>query len=266
MYQDRPYASLPPLTNGVRLLLLINVAVFVVNMLVVGRLGVWLSISWQQATEAYGLGASRLLTYQFVHDFLDPLHLLFNLLLLYFFGTMIEPEIGRRRLLRLYVLAGVAGGIVQVLLGLVLERDRPTIGASGAVYGIMTWAAVVHPRATVILLLFPIRLGVLVSILVAIGVYMTYVELTTGAVTGTAHGGHVGGAACGFVACHLARRGFDPWARLDAWSAGRARRRESRRRERMDELLDKVHRQGIGSLSRGERRFLQRASEAMRRR
>ncbi len=264
MYDDRPHLAFPRLTPAVKLLLIANGAVFVLNMIVTGRLAEWLGLSWENVADAYGLGVLRLLTYQFVHDFISPGHILFNMLTLYFFGTMVEEEVGRRRFLRLNVMSGVVGGGMQLLLALAFARDPITIGASGCVYGVMAWAALTHPRATVILIVFPIRLGVLVAVLVGIGIYMTYVELVTGLPTGTAHGGHLGGALWGFVAWKLARLGFDPWRRIDSWRESRARAAAARRRQRLDELLDKVHRQGITALSGSERRFLQRASQDLR--
>lgn len=264
MYHDRPHLAFPRLTPGVRLLLIVNAAVFVVNMVVTGRVVNWLGLSWENVADAYGLGALRLLTHQFVHSFHDPWHIFWNMLMLYFFGTMVEEEIGKRRVLRLYVIAGLVGGIVQLLLMLAMGRDPVAVGASGSVYGIMTWAALAHPRATVFLIVWPIPLGVLVAVLVGIGVYMSYVELVADVQTGVAHGGHVGGALWGFLAWKLARAGADPWRRFDSWRAERSRASAARKRQRLDELLDKVHRQGIGALSGSERRFLQRASQDLR--
>lgn len=260
--------SFPGLTPGVKLLLLVNAGVFLLNALLQGSLSIWLALSWSGLWEGYGLGLVRLVTYQFVHSFGDPWHILMNMLVLYFLGTFVEGSIGRRRLLRLYVSSGVVGGLVQLLLGTFLGvPDQVVIGASGAVYGIMVYAACIAPRMRIIFIVFPIELRWLVALLVGLGAYYTYVQLVTGAPGGVAHGAHLGGALWGFVAHRMAGR----WGRLDVagplrrWLDERRRREHRRKMETFDKLLEKVHREGMNSLSPAERRFMNKISSEMRR-
>ncbi|ANW19231.1 rhomboid family intramembrane serine protease [Streptomyces clavuligerus] len=74
----------------------------------------------------------RLLTAVFLHQELS--HILFNLLGLWFLGRMVEPALGRRRFLALYLLSGLGG---STLAYLVAEPNQPSLGASGAIFGLM---------------------------------------------------------------------------------------------------------------------------------
>jgi len=259
----------PRLTPAVRALLIANVAVFLANALLADGLAPWLGLSWDGMWRGYGLGIVRLVTYQFVHDFHSVSHILFNMLALYFFGTFVEEAIGQRRLLRLYFVAGVVGGLLQVLLQVLYGSTSVlTIGASGAIYGILVYAAFMAPRMRVIFFIFPIEMRWLVGVLVGIGVYMMFIELRTGYSTGTAHGGHLGGALWGFLAYRYRGLGQFQWSlpgKLQRWNAGRTARKGQEQQRILDELLAKVHREGIGSLTPAERRFLDKASQDARR-
>lgn len=266
MTMDRMSFAFPTLTPAVRLLLILNTAVFVVNFILGGRLGAWCGISFAGMGDGYGLGVLRLITYQFVHSYHDPLHLLMNLLVLYFFGTMVEGTIGRRRFLWLYLLCGVAGGLLESALSVLLGSGHTTIGASGACYGVMVYAAFLAPHATVFLLVFPVKLWLLVSLLVGLGVYSLLLQLRGDLIGGhVAHGGHVGGALYGFLAFKARYSRFAPLDALRQWAERRRREQAARDQKLMDELLEKVHRQGIGSLTPAERRFLEKASRNLRR-
>ena len=86
--------ALPSLTPAVKRLLMLNGIVFLLNMLVGGRLsapdkGALLAVSWDRMWEGYGLGTLRLLTHQFTHSWANPSHLLMNMLVLYFFGSSV---------------------------------------------------------------------------------------------------------------------------------------------------------------------------------
>ena len=257
----------PRLTPAVKTLMIINVAVFLVNALTQDALRPWLQVSWTEMWEGYGLGLVRLVTYQFAHDFYDPFHLLFNMLILYFFGTFVEEVIGRQRLYTLYLISGVVGGIVQTLMGRIMATDPPMVGASGAMYGILVYAACMAPRKKVLLIVFPIELRWLVGVMVGIGIYMSYIQLATGVGGGVAHGGHIGGALWGFLAYRLPSGSGREWtwvSKLRQWRAERDHQSRAQRQQLLDQLLEKVHREGLQSLTPAERRFLDKASKDMR--
>ncbi|MHC5065678.1 MAG: rhomboid family intramembrane serine protease [Planctomycetota bacterium] len=253
-------------------LLIVNAAVFLVNAVLAGRISDLMALSWSGLAEGYGLGVLRLLSYQFVHSYADIFHILLNMLVLFFFGTMVETEVGRKGLYRLYVISGLVGAVIQLLFGLAMGIDPQIVGASGACYGIMVYAAFMAPRMRVIFIIFPLEMRWLVGFLVFIGVYSTLISFQSGASGGVAHGAHLGGALWGFLAFRYFRnfyvtadfRSGGLKARIQSWQQGRAHKAEASRRETLDRLLDKVHAQGIDSLSKAERRFLENESRRKR--
>lgn len=281
MSYDGPRLHFPALTPAIRTLLLVNCAVFLANAALLGRLsepggdgGAWLACSWSGLWDGYGLGLLRLVSYQFAHSFRDPMHLLMNMLVLYFFGTMAEQRLGARGVYRLYLAGGVTGALVHLGLAAVQGyADVPLVGASGACYAFLLYATFMAPRSTVFLLFLPVPLWGLAALLVGIGVYSTFVELATGFADRVAHGAHLGGAALGALAFRA--NWFVDWsggvgngsswlggwrARLLAVRADRVRRDAAARELQLDEILAKVKQQGLGSLNAAERRFLERQS------
>jgi membrane associated rhomboid family serine protease len=84
----------------------------------------------------------RLVTGAFLHDPSNPLHILFNMYILYWLGTMLEPVLGHLKFVALYFASLLAGSFGVMLA----DPDQPTLGASGAVFGLMA-AAFVFQRA-----------------------------------------------------------------------------------------------------------------------
>lgn len=272
------HQALPGLTPGVKLLIIINM----VGLLVTNVPGIktdWVAFSFHGIADGYGLGSLRIITYQFFHS-LDIMHLVWNMLFLYFFGTMVEGRpsdgyaasymwLGRKRLIQLYLVSGIAGGLGHVMMGAMLGQNMPVIGASGSVYGVMVYAACVYPRRVLHLIFISIELRYLVGFFVFLGVYWSYQGLIGEASRGVSDGAHLGGALWGFLAFKLARRGFS-FAERGPIAWWRRKRHEHqvrsarRQQETLDKLLDKVHRQGMSALTPAERRFLERVSKNAR--
>jgi membrane associated rhomboid family serine protease len=84
----------------------------------------------------------RLVTGAFLHDPGNPLHIAFNMYILYWLGTMLEPVLGHLKFVALYFASLLAGSFGVMLA----DPDQPTLGASGAVFGLMA-AAFVFQRA-----------------------------------------------------------------------------------------------------------------------
>jgi membrane associated rhomboid family serine protease len=278
MDHGRPQFALPSLTPAVKWLLIANAAVFVLTALL-GRsvggqpLSHWLGVTWDGLWDLWGLGLLRLLTYQFAHSYVSIFHILVNMLVLYFFGTLVESEVGKRGLVHLYLVGGVVGAIFQLLMRAVtgeLHSPFPLVGASGACYAIMLYAACMAPRMRVIFIIFPIEMRWLVGLLVFVGVYTTILELRGEVESRTAHAAHLGGALYGFVAFKKLRSfylglnyGRQPmFAWFHRWREARVQRDLAHRQARLDQLLEKVHQQGMGSLTPAERRFLERESRS----
>ncbi|MEM6672658.1 MAG: rhomboid family intramembrane serine protease [Planctomycetota bacterium] len=259
--------ALPPLTPWVKRLLIANVTVFVF-FVVVGlgsiplqnRIIDFLAIDpdmWRSFIPAVW----QWVTYAFVHDMNGLGHLFFNMLMLYFFGTMLEGIIGSRRFITHYLIAAVAGAVLHLAFMLMLGRTSTAIGASGAVLGVTVAAATLRPHAQVLFLFIPVKLWVLAAVLVAFDVYPLIRELSGGLPEGrVAHFVHLGGALYGFVAARQRWLWRDPLAVLERKRAVAQTERQIGDQQRLDALLDKINREGIGSLSRSEKAFLKKAS------
>jgi membrane associated rhomboid family serine protease len=287
MSYDGPRFSLPTLTPAIKALVIANVAVFVLNIVLVGRLsnpgtgagGFWFAFSWSGLFDGYGLGLLRVVTYQFTHSFHDPLHLLMNLLVLWFFGPMAEARLGRMGTFRLYLWGGFAGAVGHLAIAsLQGQPSVPLVGASGACYAFLIYAACIAPNATVLLVFLPVPLWGLAALLLGLGVYHTFVEFATGYSGGVSHGAHLGGAALGFVAHrqgwfldYADLAGRDRPGLLATW-VGRWRARAAANRDRqragqqqqLDAILAKVKANGLSSLLPAERRFLDEISQRSR--
>ena len=132
-----------------------------------------------------------LLSYSFLHASLG--HLLFNMLTLYFFGGDLDLFLGRRRFLTLYAGAAVFGGAACAAL---FPRGHVVVGASGALYGVLTAYALYFPKTEVLLwFLLPVQIRYLVIVWVGISLFYS----VFGSTDGVAHLAHLGGAVFAFL-------------------------------------------------------------------
>jgi membrane associated rhomboid family serine protease len=123
----------------------------------------------------------RLITSVFLHG--GPIHLAFNMLALWWFGAAIEQALGRGRYLLLYIVSGLAGSAGALLF----SPETPTVGASGALFGILGAALVLERQR-----IYVLGGGAMGIILVNL--------IITFAVPGISIGGHLGGLAGGALA------------------------------------------------------------------
>ncbi len=267
---DRQFVMRPafaPLTRAVKVLMLANVAVYLAmfalsfaSEAVYWRAVHYLGIDpelWRQGAPLVPVW--QLASYGFLHS-LDPWHIVMNLASLYFFGVMLEQELGPRRFVITYFAAQVFGGLCFLALSLATGGAVPLIGASGACFGVMVAAAVLWPSRPTILYFIPLTLRTLALIFVGIEVFSFLLSLKAGALDGVSHVTHLGGAIYGFVAVRTGLIHWDPVRKLAQHRAERAVQQAENQEQRMDQLLEKIHREGMSSLSRSEREFLKRVS------
>ena len=155
----------------------------------------------------------QLFSYMFLHDPHDPLHLLFNMIVLYMFGGLFERRWGTRDFLRFYLVAGVIAGVVGVLAGVIAPGlfGGVIVGASGALTALLMAFALIFPDQEVqLMFVMPIRGRQLVFALVAIDLLM----FLTGA--DIAISVHAGGLLAGW----LLITGSCRWSRLRGLLAG----------------------------------------------
>lgn len=138
-------------------------------------------------------------TYMFLHDPVQLLHILFNMLMLWMFGADLERHWGGRAFLRYYLLCGIGGGVFITLMGLIaggLSARVPTIGASGAIFGvIIAFGTVFANRTVLFMLIFPMRARTMAMILFGITFFYTFAQQSGN----ISHIGHLGGAVVGFL-------------------------------------------------------------------
>ena len=215
----------------------------------------------------------RYVTFQFLHSPRDFLHIVFNMVGLYFLGTVLERSWGSRRFLRFYLTCGVVAGLAYVIIGTLFPRQVPSqmpiIGASGGVYGLVLACAILFPQFQVILLFFVVPIRVVATILVGVMILMVVRALAWGeAYAAMSHVAHLGGAAAAAVWIWVLPRlrgsagRAKVRAKTGAWD--RKVRRRAEEEAHVDEILQKIKDHGIASLSRAEKRTLQEATRRQR--
>lgn len=201
----------------------------------------------------------QLLTYGLLHATGDPFHLLINVLVLYQFGSLFEGVVGPRRMAAWMALSVAAGGVAQLAYLLISGSNAPTVGFSGAVMFLLVAMATLQPNMPVYFFIVRLRLVTLAMILIALDLYRVVMALK-GQGGNVAFAVHLTGAALAFFAVRRHWIWIDPAA---SWRARVEARQESSRandEQRLDELLQRIHRDGIGSLTGRERDFLRRMS------
>ena len=146
----------------------------------------------------------QFVTYMFVHA--NFKHIFFNMFALWMFGRTLEYELGSKRFLTYYMVCGVGAGVLQLLVGWLEYRYGnvgmmalmvPTVGASGAVFGLLLAFGVMHPNAVIMLLIPPIPMKAKWFVVVY-GVIELFFGIS-GRMDGVAHFAHVGGMLWGFL-------------------------------------------------------------------
>jgi len=264
-------------TPWLRRLIAANVAVFFLQETV---------FTGQWVADVFGFTPARVLsrpwgavTYMFLHG--DFLHLAVNMLMLFIFGAAVEERLGSRVFIRYYLVSGLGGAALSLLLGpAVGVAHTPIIGASGAIFGVALAFAYFWPDAPVYV--FPLPVPVKVKWLVAFLAVVNLVSTINSAQRGVATLAHLGGFMAGYLFLKL-RAGSSavaapvqrivptkvlvhPAARRQpaAPPPPREPRGDDGHREQIDRVLDKISREGERSLSAEERRLLLEESERLR--
>ena len=147
----------------------------------------------------------QLVTNMFMHG--DFMHLLFNMLMMFFFGSLVEAAMGSKRFLLFYLLAGFGALATYYLMAFVNGPNLggSVLGASGAIYGVLLAYAFIAPDQKIQLILppIPVKVKYLVTVLILFDLF--------GGVSGggtTSHYSHIGGGLVGLALCYFwSRRG-----------------------------------------------------------
>lgn len=241
----------------------INVAVFVAQLFLdvyrPGFVREYLALSDEGLRSAYGW---QFLTAAFLHD--GPWHLLGNMFLLYLLGRDVESIIGQRQFLYLYLTGTLAGELGHLFL---MPENSGLLAASGGPAAVVVAYAAILPELelTTSIFLLPMRLkakhlGYGAFSLAVLGIVFDRTATV-------AHSSFLGGCVAGWFYAHLL--GFGRPSILQRVLRQR-RAEEDRYRamtpeqfiaEQIDPLLDKISREGMGSLTRAERKILAKTRE-----
>ena len=269
-------------TRVIMILIIVNVTVFIIQLLfstissqwgvpAVGmspevdgvvhhvRLGPdrFTTLFWLYQPLAIGkLWLWQFVTYTFLHSVSDPWHIIFNMLVLWMFGSEVERAMGTRRFLTMYFTAGIFAGI----FGCLFTPNNPILGASGAIFAVEIAFAMFYPNATIIFFVFPIKAKYLVMIFAGITVFNCLIP-TGGNV---AHFAHLGGLLYGFLFIRYEPRFSNFIISRQNQQREKEYKKEEEVRNVVDALLDKVNRTGMKSLTRRERSYLKNASKRYR--
>ena len=225
-----------------------------------------------------------LITYMFLHE--GFIHILFNLLWLYWFGTVFIQELGLKKLLSTYLLGGLAGGILYVVfynVFAVFEGVREgsiALGASAAVMSVVVATATYQPeRRMHLVLIGPIKI-VYIALFMFIFTSLVDFSVNTGGKIA-----HIGGALSGFLFAYYYKRGKDITKGFDrimdsiaTWfKPGKEKLKVTYKRsadqkppaddiqykqekvaeqKEIDQILDKISKAGYDSLSSREKEML----------
>jgi membrane associated rhomboid family serine protease len=192
----------------------------------------------------------RFITYAFLHA--APFHLLINLLIFWMFSREVEMRLGGLQFMVFFIFCALGGAFLTCYVPSWFASR--TVGASGAILGILAAWLVFWPNRTVLLMfLFPIKVKWLVLIVAALDMAGA---IRPGFGDATAHLAHLGGFGFGFLFLLLVpaldRLGY----KLEARRGMKEAAAELEIREKVDMLLDKINREGINSLTESERKFL----------
>jgi membrane associated rhomboid family serine protease len=178
-------------------------------------------------------------TYMWLHAPGNPFHILFNMFALWMFGSPLALTWGEQRFLRYYLVCGVgAGAVIAILpyvwiwLGFSAALVVPTLGASGAVMGVLLAYSFTWPDRTIMLIFPPIPIKALWLIPLIL-----FMELTSGP-GNVSHAGHLGGIVVGWI--YLVREGRTPAA--PNWKTLQLRYRRWRMRQKLRAVHDEERR------------------------
>jgi len=200
--------------QGVKWLLIANIGIFLIHFLIGhSSLGDPFQIFFLRPYDvAARLMVWQLATYMFFHDINGFGHILFNMLALWMFGADLENQWGTKRFLQFYFLCGVGAGVCVVIANLLFGNPfSRTIGASGAIFGLLLAFGMLFPDRQVLMsFLFPIKAKYFVMILGGIELLNSYASIG-GPVSNIAH---LGGMAIGYfyIRSMKSRRSAASWS------------------------------------------------------
>lgn len=190
-------------------LILLNLCLYIITLLLPGLVYKLLAL---HTFDNKAFFAFQFISYQFIHD-TGPLHILFNMMILYVFGTMVERHYGGSKLLYYYIFSGVIAGLLHnltisdelMLYSYVRNQDLTLVGASGSIWGILALFTFLYPNEKLYLFFLPIGMKTkyLLPCFFAIEILSAFITDDN-----VSHFAHVGGALSGITLFYLDKKKF----------------------------------------------------------
>lgn len=193
------FSVFPPV---LKILLIVNVAVFIFQNFILSAFWIgnvnlleWFREYFYMWPVASGLFYPwQIFTYMFIHGGL--MHLFLNMFVLWMFGMELENTWGSKKFLLYYFMCGVGAGLTNQFIAPFLTSVGPTVGASGAIYGVLAAFAYLFPnRPIYIYFLFPVKAKYVIIFYMAIDL----MNILSGTDSNIAHVAHLGGAVVGLI-------------------------------------------------------------------
>jgi len=224
---NQQFQSVVPFTKSVKVLVIANLAIWVLGVLILQGLILKNDILFdifalKPSRVIFDFWAWQLVTYMFLHS-ASVFHVLFNMLSLWWFGSELEARWGTKFFLTYYFVCGVGAGLIYLVgtfiyayvSGQVTSMEAPLVGASGATYGLLlAYGLLFGDRVIHFMMLFPMKAKYFVMI---IGFVELVTLLDSGMGSQVANLAHLGGIAVGFVFLAVV-------ARMRAQKSGAAKR------------------------------------------
>lgn len=276
-YRNEPRRFFSGNWSAVIVLILINVAIFVIDQFTdrYDRHTHWLDAHMALYPDllSHPWDFWTLLTYGFAHDPGSIEHVGINMFVLWLFGMDVERLYGRERFIRLYLSLVVATGIAWLVIQAFSHEPAPVIGASGAIMGIMAVYVLNFPNRTFLLyFVVPVPAWVLGVIYVGMDIF----GVVSRPNDHVAHAAHIAGVLFGLLyvrtgwcLASLVPKRLPRWAKiggpkLRVRSEQDEPKTQREVQQRVDEILEKISREGESSLTPAERRELEELSRRFR--
>jgi membrane associated rhomboid family serine protease len=266
-YSSQPYRPggfqvIPP---AIKTIIIINVAVFLLQTTPFGETITTLGALWP-----IGSGNFRLwqpLTYMFLHG--GGQHLFFNMFALWMFGAEIENYWGTRQFNTYYFICGLGAAAINLLA--TIGDPNPTVGASGAIYGVLIAFGMMFPDRYIFLyFLFPIKAKYFIAGYALIEFFSGLGSRSMGSGSNIAHFAHLGGMLIGFIYITIKRNEWSIsglFSKMNSFGKKKSGPRLYKQNKvappvseaEINAILDKISEYGYDSLTEEERRKLLRA-------
>ena len=189
--------------NATMGLLVVNIAFYLISLLV-PRMVVYLALTPILVIRAKAYW--QIVTYMFLHG--GTMHILFNMLALFLFGTQLERRLGSTEFLLYYFITGIGAGLATLVVNWYSGMGMvPVVGASGAIYGLLLAYATLFPDSRLYIFgFFPLRAPVAVLLFAGLNLF----SLLSNTGTGVAHLTHLAGFVFGYF-YFQARMGINPF-------------------------------------------------------